>query len=241
MSHRKASLPQPAPFTRASVTPACFPPAFAMSTTLQAAEPPDGETFPCSGPDCDAEFTAATAVKGSFCSTACWHRDKGANVLGQIRGDHTLCATCFRQVKETYRPSEGELIDMGVKWAIREIFVGYQTRTIHATDAVDTSYRYKLDPDDPDPAETVPLVSNPLKFGRIGCICGDVDGRAEDATLRSVEGYATIGTNLFAALEELADRGAIHADPNARRFVDALDAHPGDWAHAVGAALYGQP
>lgn len=195
-----------------------------------------GEVYRCA--ECGGERTPETSVKGSYCSIECYHRDKGENILSQIRGDHTLCGTCFKQVKETHRPSDAALIDLGVKWSIRECFVGYQVATPNAADAVDTSYRYKLDADDPDPEAVVPLVDNPLQFGRIGCVCGDVDLRAEDATIRSVLGYDTVAVNLLAALEELASRDAIHDRPDPDAFVDVLDDDPEDFERAVGRSLY---
>lgn len=61
-------------------------------------------TKTCGYRDCPTVFPGHEAVEGSYCSMACYRREKGAGLLGEIKRRHELCYTCFRRRKDIERP-----------------------------------------------------------------------------------------------------------------------------------------
>lgn len=68
-----------------------------------------------------------TAIRGSYCTTGCFYRDKGENIRQKIRQDHRFCATCFRVRKEITKPPETFLRSRAV--LIRDTIIGFETAT----------------------------------------------------------------------------------------------------------------
>lgn len=196
-----------------------------MSVQPETAE----QQFQCA--HCGEPRDPHASVGGSFCTEECRIAHKGRSALNQIESDHRYCASCFRQVKTTHRPTDEELREMDVRWSIREAFIGYQWRTEHGVPA-------EVELPDMEPADADIQIENPPVRGATGCVCGAIDHRDHDADLARIEGLASVGQHLLVCLRELAEREALDADPCPREFLDALEERPGDWEHAAGRALY---
>lgn len=88
------------------------------------------ESFDCSHDDCDGEFLKPNAVAGSFCSTDCRDRDRGASLLNHLEQDHRFCGSCYRPRKTVYRPKGATCPELRKKaLVIRESFVGFEELT----------------------------------------------------------------------------------------------------------------
>lgn len=78
---------------------------------------------------CDDEHDIAAAVEGSYCSTECFHRAKGAAAIGELEKNHTICGTCYSVRKEIERPSEAWINAHGELAA--SAFIGIEHPTAH--------------------------------------------------------------------------------------------------------------
>jgi len=118
----------------------------------------------------------------AFCSEECRIRDRGEKLLRTIKHDHTLCSTCFLQLKEIYRPDPELCYSFRTKSEhIKNAFSGFQTLTPNAD------------------------------MGEFGteCQCGNVDHYAEENSIRRVEPYTW---NLKIAIEVLKEKGKFPED-----------------------------
>jgi hypothetical protein len=177
---------------------------------------------------CEGYRNPDASVRGSYCSHACYLRDRGRKALRRIESDHTTCATCFRTLKEIERPPEGyEVTVEGPRGRddeslTKNCLVGYQYPTEHMELAVDDFA------DDPHKR---------TERTRWGCVCGNVDPAARDDILDGVDLQATI-LNLLATLRRLDRTDAIDKRPSWPRMQEALRTHGRDWPYVVGATLY---
>jgi hypothetical protein len=85
--------------------------------------------YPCSRPDCTAQFKQSTAIAGSYCSEDCAAQDTGRKFLANIRRDHRFCWSCFRTRKEIERPTDELRRGRGRHTA--EAIIGYEYPTQH--------------------------------------------------------------------------------------------------------------
>jgi hypothetical protein len=162
---------------------------------------------------CETEYPAHTQVRG-FCSVGCFYRHKGANILDEIRRDHRLCATCFRQIKTVMPPAKDA----------PECAIGQQYQTEHTVWGVDDvgSDAYR-----------------PLDRQRWSCECGTVDPSERDDIIEQVEldDNGIVG-DLLQTLRFLERSGAIDRRPSKQRLFEALREEWRDWEYAIGRALY---
>lgn len=174
---------------------------------------------------CNGPRDPNASVRGSFCSRACYLRDRGSRVLDSIRRDHTICPSCFSHIKEVERPDDSTLVEAEVPKSIREIFVGYQYSTEH-TEFVE--------------AETTTVdTTKPIIRRAWGCQCGTAEGDQPDPTVERVEGERVV-INLLRELQLRYDRGELDHQPSRRLLFETLREHGRDWPLAVGRALYGE-
>ncbi|WP_135535392.1 hypothetical protein [Halostella pelagica] len=191
---------------------------------MTTATSPTPENVECG--QCDDHFQPHASVKGSYCSRACYHKDKGNNALAQIQNDHRFCSTCFRQVKTVARPDDDQLRDIGVPKTIRETFAGYQ----YSTDAT-------VFGEDIRPSERHESPARQKTRRSWGCQCGAIDLRGRDRTLESVEGGAVL-LNLLRCLATLYQDEAIAHAPSLEALFDGVR-ESGDLEQAIGRSLYG--
>lgn len=180
------------------------------------------ETYTCQ--HCGGPFERTTSVCGSFCSERCLYRHRGEKALHQIVSDHRWCATCFRQIKTTHRPPESELRSMDVPRHIRDVFIGFQERTEHATEGVDI-------------AERTDGSSRRIEYTRTSCSCGAVDPCDRHEVLRHLDPAETI-QSLWACLNSLERDGTLQRRPDQDVYLKALRESDRDWVYAIGRALY---
>ena len=83
--------------------------------------------YECALEECDNERTRTSSVDGSFCSRACADRAHGRGLLRDIRQDHRVCWSCFRQRKRVERPTDEALRGLGAVTA--DALVGYESPT----------------------------------------------------------------------------------------------------------------
>jgi len=191
-----------------------------MSTTQSP------KTYTCSY--CDGPRSAATSVRGSFCSRQCYLSHKGSKALDQLDSDHRICPSCFALCKTVHRPSDEALEDLGVPETIRDIFRGYQYATEDGAFHEDYLIRERAE------SEVLP----PQKaIGRIGCRCGTVDLQERELTLTKAEGAHVI-LRLVARLRELSEEGALEASVDSTALVEAYTDR-GSLVYAIGVGLHG--
>ena len=78
---------------------------------------------------CGDDHPVETGV-GSYCSTDCRERARGASALRNIEHDHRFCSTCYKPLKVVFRPADRESPKLRKKaLVIRESFVGFQDFT----------------------------------------------------------------------------------------------------------------
>jgi len=191
-----------------------------------SAQPDESETYRCA--ECDGDRTPSTSVRGSYCSLDCYHRHQGRRALRAIQHDHRFCGSCFRRLKTTSRPDDDALRDARVSRLVREAFVGYQSRTEHATIGID-----EFDCIGDNPAAR-------LKGTRLSCECGAVDPQDAHPALRGLEIRDTV-VRLWRTLVELERDGLVDQRPNRDDYFDALRECGPDWPLAAGRALYAAP
>lgn len=93
-----------------------------MSTRITTPQSPT-----CS--HCNDDRDPHASIRGSYCSTECFHRAKGEAALGELKKDHTICSTCYNVRKEIERPSERWIEAHGEIAA--SAFVGLEHPTKH--------------------------------------------------------------------------------------------------------------
>ena len=189
-----------------------------------SATTPQTETYTCE--HCGGPRKISTSVGGSFCSEHCLFRHRGEKALRQIITDHRWCATCFRQIKTTHRPSEDDLKAMDVPRHIRDAFIGYQDVTEHATDGVDVT-------------DAVEGSSRRIEYTRTSCSCGAVDPCDRHEVLRQLDPAETI-QSLWTCLNRLERDGTLQRRPSQTPYLEALRESNRDWVYAIGRALYSE-
>lgn len=231
-----------------------------MATSSHSPTAPRSDTYECDRRDCEETFTKATAVRGSFCSSTCYYRHRGAGALKEVDADHKFCSSCFQQVKTVERPGEALLRANGVKASIREAIVGWQFPTEHAEEhAVDVDRRFKERVDDADQPSLEDVVlsgdaprmrepphvelsdgtaGEPVIRGTIGCECGAVDLHDRDATLGDVVGGAQLAQQCYECLLTMEAHGTLQHRPDPEQLVAAMRKHWRDWEFVVGRALF---
>ena len=194
-----------------------------MSTTSSVSQP---NTDECAYRDCGTLVAAHEAVEGSYCSRACYRREKGAGLLGVIKRRHELCFTCFRRRKDIERPPaqfmarhfdtdgmgwsrEGE----GAPWRLerwgqelaREAVCGFAYPTQHADMGA-----YGLE-----------------------CRCGAIDADLDEPSVRELEQWTDWLAETVAYLTDVGAReDTLRADIVARAYEQT-----GDLRYAVGLGL----
>jgi hypothetical protein len=162
---------------------------------------------------CGTHTRIPEMTRGSFCSPACYYRHRGASILDQIQSDHTICATCYRPVKEVERvPDE-----------INTAATGFQHPTPQTTISVDDRDRDGR--------------ARGIEYTRWGCECGAVNPQDTLAALQNANLKRRIA-DLYYCLERLARKGAIAHSPDRDAYFDALREHWHDAAYAAGRAVY---
>jgi hypothetical protein len=152
----------------------------------------------CAYRACDASRDPHDSVEGSYCSQACYYRDRGDRLLRAIEHRHELCSTCFRLTKDIERPPVEYLRRhfrrSGVGWSregadepwtverygqevSRDAVVGFADATEHAT---------------------------PGSYG-LECRCGAVDHDIDEQAIRDTQAWEWW---LQVATEYLQDIGA---------------------------------
>lgn len=177
-------------------------------------EPPVYECTYCSG-----ERTPHSSVKGSYCSLACYYRQKGQKALARIQSHHAWCATCFKPVKEIEPPTEYVLQAVECDDAL----VGYQYQTEHTDRGVDEA--------DLDQWRR-------LVFTRWSCECGTIDPGDRHEWLSEIDTAETIAS-LYTCLQDLEATGALDHRPDKTLLFEALREEWTDWEYAIGKCLYG--
>lgn len=180
------------------------------------------ETYTCS--HCNEEYNDVEKVEGSFCSHQCYYRNKGQKALSQIESDHRWCATCFREVKTTWKPSKKLVIgpaDHEQDVHYKDVLIGYQHPTENMVWATD---------DTGEGAER-------REYQRWGCRCGNIDLSSRDEILEAVE-IDQLVARLYWCLDSFASKDALDASPDKDELFDALREEWRDWEYAIGRALY---
>jgi len=171
-------------------------------------------------------------VKGSYCSRDCWLRSKGQNVLTELQHDHTICATCFRVIKEIECPPEGTVVNIptpdaphnhGDADGVKNVLIGYQYETPATERAVDD---FSTDP------------YRVQERTRWSCECGNVDPNERDDILEEIDLDETI-IRLLQRLRERYEMDQLPNQPSKQRLFDALREEWRDWEYAIGSAVWG--
>lgn len=171
-------------------------------------------------------------VKGQYCCSDCWLRSKGQNVLSELCHDHTICATCFRVIKEVERPPAGTTVSipkpdaphgLGDGDGVENVLIGFQYMTPSTEMAVDD---FSTDPYRIDERQ------------RWSCECGNVDPAERDDILEGVELEETI-VRLLRRLEERYEMDHLPNRPDKDRLFNALREEWRDWEYAIGRAVWG--
>lgn len=81
---------------------------------------------------CSDEYLIANSVKGSYCSTECYHKHRGEKALNTFRWDHRKCSTCgrIRAEVEPPKPDEGFAVDgqaYDSAWHVEDGVVHYES------------------------------------------------------------------------------------------------------------------
>jgi len=188
--------------------------------------------FPCEYTGCDADYQKSAAVKGSYCSRECWLRSKGGGVLSKLRSDHTICATCFRVIKEVERPPEATSVnipvpdaphDIGDDDGVKDVLIGFQYETPSTEFAIDD------------------ISSDPYRVQerrRWSCECGTVDPSERDDIIETIDLEETI-VRLLRRLHERYELDHLPNQPSKQRLFDALREEWLDWEYAIGSAVWG--
>jgi hypothetical protein len=190
---------------------------------------------------CDGPRDPRASVEGSWCSLECYRIEKGENALAAVEQNHRFCATCFRQKKTVYRPTDEALLDADVAKGIVSIFKGFQDPTEHATLAERSEVAgspftpERDDSDQPDLRSTSP---DRIRERRaLGCVCGNVEHDARVEVLANVDLSATI-YHLALTMRKLDQADNVGGYFELDRFGDVFDPDEGNWAEAIGAAIY---
>jgi len=219
-----------------------------MSTSV------DQQQYECEQQDCDEQFAAPEAVRGSFCSAYCFYTFKGAKALNKIIADHRFCATCFKPIKDVAPPPDEWVeratskLDLALTHGAAFDGEPGDQLVIDATACPDTvqpvaadaviGHQHEtqhttraIDKDDNGPGASTYSY-------RWGCECGIVDPETRDEAIERSEWEAVI-LDLLRTLSRLAAEGTIARRPSKADLFDALREHGRDWDYAIGRALYG--
>lgn len=215
----------------------------------------DGDAEPTYECDhCQTATAVSALVAGSYCSSDCYYRAKGARLLSKIKSDHRFCATCFKQLKEIDRPPEqwiddhmslietaldhgasfsnqgGELVldytdcDADTNRTAADAVTGFESHTEHGDQA---SVRREAEPD-------TRIYEHDHQWG---CVCGNIDSHRRDEILERVEREEVV-VDLWTTLHTLSRDGVIEQRPDRDRLFEALRNHWRDWEYAIGRAVY---
>jgi ribosomal protein S18 acetylase RimI-like enzyme len=163
----------------------------------RAAEAECGPT--CAYRDCETTLGDHSAVEGDYCSMACYRRETGAGLLGEIERRHELCFTCFRRRKDIERPPAQfmarRFVRSGTGWS-RE-----------GEDAPWTVERWGQDLS----REAVCGFATPTQHAEMGgygleCRCGAIDGDLDEPAVRDLEDWADWLAETVAYLREVGAR-----------------------------------
>lgn len=81
---------------------------------------------------CPSEFSVDAGIRGSYCSTECFHREKGDAAIGELERDHRVCGTCFQKRSEVEYPSAEWVRDNG---SPPEAFIGFEYTTRYVSES----------------------------------------------------------------------------------------------------------
>lgn len=180
----------------------------------------------CAYRDCETVVAAHEAVEGSHCSMACYRREKGAGLLGEIERRHELCFTCFRRRKDIERPPaefmRTHFDRSGTGWS-RD-----------GEDEPWTVERWGQD----ETRSAVCGFASPTEHAEMGsygleCRCGAIDADLDEPAVRNLEEWAGW---LAETVAYLRDVGAREDDLRADLVARAYE-RTGDLRYAVGFGL----
>lgn len=141
-----------------------------MSTSQPSASP--SNVYECE--ECGGPRTQAASIKGSFCSQDCYHSHQASkqarDILNQLERDHRYCYTCFRRLKDTYRPPS--------RWGLPDSVTSFQSLTPHAQIGQKTKHRpHYLNTDH------IKTTVDQTRTGAI-CSCGNTHHRDLEPVIR---------------------------------------------------------
>jgi len=191
----------------------------------------DTQTVTCKSDDCEETGQEWEFRNGEYCSTECFHRDRGRRLLTNIKYDHRWCHGCFRRLKTINKPRAK---DPG-------FVVGYQFLTEHARygefegRAVVNERTCTDDRRPPSPSERLTMT------GTI-CECGTTDHRDDYLREASQVSVREAAKRLCRALVWTGAEGQHDKTIDARELARTLresaeERGEWDWALAVGRAV----
>ena len=171
----------------------------------------------CAHPDCEVEFDVTEAVRGSYCSEACYYRHHGEKILRKLETDHRYCASCGRKLKDI-EPSTDDAPDA---------FIGYQYQTGNAEFGEKTRFNPQLT----DGGEKQAVDST-------GVVCAECGAtNSNDDYMREFH-YKDFVIELISFVRDQQQAGAIENEFNWRDYVkDVRDGHTVEYSlgkHLVG-------
>lgn len=145
---------------------------------MSTVQTPTNSLVECDYNDCDSLFEPGKGVDG-HCSEECYYGHRGSRALQNIKHDHRFCSSCYRPLKDVYRPDRDELPLTNRKpQLIWDSFIGFQDPTEHSVST---------------------------REGR-ECVCGNVDHYHSDSLLRDSQPYSWY---LMLAFEQFRSEGQI--------------------------------
>ena len=187
---------------------------------------PPSKTKTCGYRDCPTVFPGHEAIEGTYCSRACYRREKGAGLLGEIRRRHELCFTCFRRRKDIERPPAQYM-----RTHFGRSGTGWSRET---EDAPWTVERWGQETS----REAVCGFAYPTEHTDMGphgleCRCGAIDADLDEPTVRNLEQWTEW---LSQTVDYLSDVGA-REDTLRADIVERAYERTEDLRYAVGIGL----
>lgn len=195
-----------------------------MSTTTPEQET-DLESYECARNSCSTEVREDNLIEDTFCSWACRHRERGANLLKDIRHDHRFCAACFRKKKDIEKPpASAPSVVVGFEYLTPNADYDSSERVVHEHQ---NHHAY--------PADRVVT-------GAAVCQCGTVDHRDEWIREEHIGSLSDAAERLIGILERQAREGQHEFEVDALELAKTLrrtaeDEGSPDWELAVGRAI----
>jgi hypothetical protein len=196
---------------------------------MSTATPPDElerRTYKCAR--CGTPVPQDQLVAETYCSDDCHDRDRGENLLENIRHDHRFCYNCFRRTKEIEKPPQhAPDVAIGYQYLTENAEIGQQERTADQT-TIETD-------------RTAPPADRIISGATVCSGCGTIDHRDSWQREEHISSIRDATLRLIDILQIMRTEGQHEFKIDAKTLIRTLTktarVESPDWSLAVGRAI----